>query len=294
MHGACFLGNVGVWGLVHVIRVPEDRLDAFEAALMDRAGQRVESPGKHERFRVRLGRWELVGYGSGKVVVLDEAVLPVVEEVLGEVLEAVEGTVVGSDEAGKGEWLGPLVVAACAVPSGKRASLVVRGVMDSKALSRDRVLAAAGEIEALGLVHEVVLVSPERFNTLFERFKAEGKNLNDLVAWAHAKALGSVLEALEAKGGASSVRIVVDEFDRVRTQARAQRAFDVEVYPVEQRVQAEDEVAVAAASVLAKAARERWVAAFEAREGVDVGSLSMSQARGHALRERFAKTRWLG
>lgn len=277
-----------------MIRVPEDRLDAFEAALMDRAGQRVESPGEHERFRVRLGRWELVGYGSGKVVVLDEEVLPVVEEVLGEVLEAVEGTVVGSDEAGKGEWLGPLVVAACAVPSGKRASLVARGVMDSKALSKDRVLAAADEIGALGLVHEVVLVSPERFNTLFERFKAEGKNLNDLVAWAHAKALGSVVEALEDEGGVSSVRIVVDEFDRVRTQARAQRAFDVEAYPVEQRFQAEDEVAVAAASVLAKAARERWVAGFEQREGVDLGSLSMSQAREHALRERFAKTRYLG
>lgn len=279
---------------VHVIQVPPDRLDAFEEALVDRAGKHLERPSEHERFRIEMGRWEVVGYGSGKVTVLDEELLPVIEEVLEEILEAEAGTVVGSDEAGKGEWLGPLVVGACAVGPDERAGLVAQGVMDSKELSSDRLRSVAELVEQRQPHRETVLISPERFNELWADFNREGKGLNDLVAWAHAKALGSVLDSLEDAGQTDGVRVVVDEFDRVRTQARAQRAFDVDCYPVEQRVRAEDEVAVAAASVLAKAARERWIDRFEEESGLDVRGLSMDAAREHPSRDRFAKTGFLG
>lgn len=278
---------------MHVLRVPPDRLDAFEQALLDRAGQPVESPGEHERFRLKMGRWDVVAYGTGKVTVSDTQLLPVIEEVLEEVLEPAEATVVGSDETGKGEWLGPLVVAACAVPPAERAALVTHGVMDSKELSAGQIPDVAAAIEDAQIPCEIVLVSPERFNELFAELKQEGKSLNDLVAWAHAKALGGVLSTLEAEDGAQGVRIVVDEFDRVKTQARTQRAFDVDRYPVEQRTQAEDEIAVAAASVLAKAARERWIDAYEDRSGLAVRGLPREEAREHPDRGAFAKTSYL-
>jgi ribonuclease HIII len=275
---------------VRVICVPPDKLDAFEQALVDRAGQHQDEPGEHERFRIAMGRWDVVAYDSGKVTISDEDLMPVVEDVLDEVLEPAEETVIGSDEAGKGEWLGPLVVAAAAVDPDGRAGLVAHGIMDSKELSRDRVLEAADAVEDQLEHTSVVLVSPPRFNDLYEEFQGEGKSLNDLVAWAHARALGDLIDEL---GEDVSARVVVDEFDRVTTRARTSRALDIDRFPVEQRHQAEDEIAVAAASVLAKAARERWIDGFEERESVSVRSFSMAAAREHDKRDAFAKTSWL-
>lgn len=276
-----------------MIRVPPERLDAFEQALLDRAGKHVDQPGEHERFRIQMGRWDVVAYDTGKVAISEEELMPVIVEVLEEVLEAEQATVVGSDEAGKGEWLGPLVAAACAMPVERRAELVAEGVMDSKELSRQRVGQVAKAIEAELDHHAVVLVSPPRFNELYAEFQQEGKSLNDLVAWAHAQALGEVLAELEDAGQADGARIVVDEFDRVATQARTARAFDVDRYPVEQRPRAEDEIAVAAASVLAKAARERWIDAYEERTGRTVRGMNIDEARGDAERDAFAKTSYV-
>lgn len=278
---------------VHVIRVPLKRLGAFEQALVDRAGRHLEMPGEHERFRIEMGRWEVVAYGSGKVTISDERLVPVIVEVLDEVLEPVEATTVGSDEAGKGEWLGPLTVAACAVEPDERAKLLARGVMDSKELSRSAVVDVAAMVEDRLDHHEVIVVSPPRFNELFAEFKQEGQSLNDLVAWAHARALGEVLEGLDASDPDQQIRIVVDEFDRVATQARTSRAFDVERFPVEQRPRAEDEVAVAAASVLAKAARERWIDAYEETSSRELRGMSIDQAREQEDAGAFAKTSYL-
>jgi len=291
--GGGFSGGGPASPRVHVLRVPPERLDAFEEAIVDRAGNPKEGPGEHERFRYEMGRWDVVGYNTGKVTLSTDELVPVVEEVLEEVLAPAEATVVGSDEAGKGEWRGPLVVAACAVAPDERAPLVARGVMDSKELSSARVTGVADVVEQRQTDHAVVLVGPSRFNELYAELEAEGKGLNDLVAWAHASALGEVLGDLEDAGRADDVRVVVDAFDRVRTAARSRRAFDVDRYPLEQVQGGEDEVAVAAASVLAKAARERWLDRYEDREGVDVRELSRDEAREHPDRDRFAKVDYL-
>lgn len=284
---------------MHVILVPPDRLDALKEALEERGAHHLETKGEHEAFRVEMGRWPVVAYASGKLTFQEPRLVEVLEDALAEALAPADRTVVGSDETGKGEWLGPLVVAACAVAPDQRAALVARGVMDSKELSGQAIDRVARAIEERAIGQSVVVViSPTRFNELWPQFKAEGKSLNDLVAWAHAKAIGQLLEELDAgtpeQGEAREPpRILVDEFDRVATQARTARAFDVDRYEVEQRVRAEDEVAVAAASVLAKAARERWIDAFEAREEVPVRSLTREQAKAHEQADAFAKTGYL-
>ena len=278
---------------MRVIKVPPERLDAFEAALVDRAGRYVDEPGEHERFRIQMGRWDVVAYDTGKVTISDEELMPVIVEVLEEVLADEAATVVGSDEAGKGEWLGPLVVGSCAVPPDERAEFVAEGVMDSKELARERVVEVADTVERELTHHAVVLVSPPRFNELYADVQQEGNSLNDLVAWAHARALGGVLESLDRAGEAEGVGIVVDESDRVAAQARTARAFDVERFPMQQRERAEDEVAMAAASVLAKAARERWIDSYEQRVSGGVRDLSVQKAREHPDRDAFAKTSYL-
>lgn len=278
---------------MHVIRVPPERLERFLQALGDRGARDVETKGEHEAFRVEMGRWPLVGYATGKVTFEEDQLVEILEDALRDVIEKPTGPVIGSDEAGKGEWLGPLVAAACAVVPGDRPALIARGVMDSKEVPRTALTHVAETVEQVCPYNAVVLISPSRFNELWPAFKQEGKSLNDLVAWAHAKALGDVIGQLEDAGEASGARILVDEFSRVATEARTASAFDVEAYPVEQRPRAEDEVAVAAASVLARAARERWIDAFERREGIPVRSMDRATADEHEKKGLFAKVGYL-
>lgn len=277
---------------MQVLRVPAETLEGLRADLEKKGGAPKRPNSQYEAFRLEMGRFQVVGYTSGKVTLSDARLVPILEESLQAVLPPAEGVVVGSDEAGKGEWLGPMVVAACAVRPGDRARLVAHGVMDSKDLKRGAVLPVARHVEETQ-PHKVLLIAPPKFNDLWARFKAEGKSLNHLLAWGHATALGEVIAGLEEAGEAEGARVVVDLFDRVRTEARAARAFDTERYPVEQRARAEDEVAVAAASCLAKAARERWVDAAERRLGAPLRSLTRKAAKAHPQVEAFAKVGYL-
>jgi ribonuclease HIII len=165
--------------------------------------------------------------------------------------------------------------------------------MDSKLVTRGTIPIVARAIEEVAVMHALTLVAPPRFNELFAQFKTEGRSLNDLLAWAHARALADAIARFEAATGERTARVIVDEFARVKTEVRTSRAFDVTRYPVEQRVRAEDEVAVGAASILAKAAYERWIDSYEKKAGIPVRSLPREKVREHPKAQEFAKVSYL-
>ncbi len=102
---------------------------------------------------------------------------------------------IGTDESGKGDYFGPLVVAGVWIDEPAAARLETMGIRDSKLLSDQRCQELAGEIRVVcnGKFVEVE-IPPERYNELYDQFKKEGKNLNHLLAWGHARAIESVLE----------------------------------------------------------------------------------------------------
>jgi ribonuclease HIII len=106
--------------------------------------------------------------------------------------------VVGLDEAGKGDYFGPLVVAAVA---GSEEELRPLGVADSKTVSDKRTLALAAQIHTAFPV-EVITVYPERYNELY----AEMQNLNRLLAWCHARALENLLARVPVE------QVLADQF----------------------------------------------------------------------------------
>jgi ribonuclease HIII len=106
---------------------------------------------------------------------------------------------IGSDEAGKGEWLGALVVVAVALSKQQRSFLVTQGVMDSKKLKLDVITELAKVIQKSCLSYHVVTISPHSFNNLMQQVKGEGRSLNDILAWAHSQAIGDVFEELQRK-----------------------------------------------------------------------------------------------
>jgi ribonuclease HIII len=149
---------------------------------------------------------------------------------------------VGSDESGKGDYFGPLVVAAVATDAQQWRVLETLGVQDSKTLSDARIAALAGDIRQ-ACVHEVVVIMPPRYNQLWAKFG----NVNRLLAWAHARAIENVLERTPNASVA-----IADQFGdkRLIESALFKRGRSIELL---QMPRAERDPAVAAASLLARA-----------------------------------------
>src|SRR5437879_10127793 len=157
----------------------------------------------------------------------------------------------GVDESGKGDFFGPLVISGAYVDRGIARQLVDAGVVDSKRVSSDaRIRALADTIRksSLGLV-ETVLIGPTKYNELYEKFG----NLNKLLGWGHAR----VIENLLAKKPACP-RSLSDQFADARVISASLLKHGRKI-AIEQRPRAESDIAVAAASIVAREAFINWL-----------------------------------
>jgi ribonuclease HIII len=116
------------------------------------------------------------------------------------------------------------------------------GVRDSKKLSDGQVLEIAPDIRTI-CPHSVIAIGPQKYNELYAKIK----NLNRLLAWGHAKALENLLGR-----GVICTRAISDQFgdERLILNALQEKGRTI---VLEQRTKAESDVAVAAASILARA-----------------------------------------
>ena len=149
---------------------------------------------------------------------------------------------IGMDEAGKGDFFGPLCVAAVYAGGQGILQLHEMGVRDSKTLSDPTILKLAKKIRA-EFPYTAIRLFPPKYNELHGKFK----NLNRLLAWAHVAALGD----LSAKTGCK--KAILDRFadESVVISAMQQKKLAVDL---EQKVRGEADLVVAAASILSRAA----------------------------------------
>ena len=151
----------------------------------------------------------------------------------------------GIDESGKGDYFGPLVVACCYTNEDSARALLSAGVVDSKNIGSDKKMESLAKIirkECAGK-YSIITINPETYNRLYGSFR----NLNRLLAWGHAKALETMLEKVP-----DCPRAISDQFNTSNLVQRALmergRRIKLEQYP-----RAESDIAVAAASILARA-----------------------------------------
>jgi ribonuclease HIII len=146
---------------------------------------------------------------------------------------------IGVDESGKGDFFGPLVIAACYVGPEHLAEL--EGVKDSKKLTDAVALRLAGRIKAT-CPHAIIAIGPTKYNELYAKFR----NLNRLLAWGHARAIENVLEIQPCK------LVISDQFADPAGLKRQlfEKGRQIELKSM---VRAESDIAVAAASILARA-----------------------------------------
>jgi ribonuclease HIII len=169
----------------------------------------------------------------------------------------------GVDESGKGDYFGPLVSAAVVVDAAGAEQLAAAGVQDSKKLTDKRVRALAPQVRA-ATRSALTRLPPPRYNALYADFSRQGKRLNQLLAWAHIRSLRTLLEAGEAPAYA-----IVDQFADAKVIERAAAGWTDDLRIV-QFPRAEADVAVAAASVLARAAFLDGLSSLSSRAGVEL------------------------
>lgn len=165
---------------------------------------------------------------------------------------------IGVDEAGKGDYFGPLTVAAVYVTAESALDLIRWGVRDSKGLSDAVIAELALKIRELcpNVVH---VLMPLEYNAAYQRHQ----NLNRLLAEAHA----TVMETLVEQTGCQ--RVVDDQFaaPHVLEEALAEQNISVDL---EQRTSGESDVAVAAASILARETFVATIEDFRVKAGMDI------------------------
>lgn len=168
----------------------------------------------------------------------------------------------GVDESGKGDYFGPLVIAGVYSDERTAEALVKLGCKDSKTIPDDKKIAAiAAKIMQLpGIAYEVVCIGPKRYNDLYTEFG----NLNRLLAWGHARVIAALHEKVP-----SCRRALSDQFanEWVLKTALGKRKVPVQL---EQRTKAESDVAVAAASILARARFVKWMQDTATAAGCDM------------------------
>lgn len=183
---------------------------------------------------------------------------------------------IGVDESGKGDFFGPLCIAGVYAAGEGITHLADIGVKDSKKLSDDSVLKIAQKVRKDYLFH-VVRIGPEKYNELYEKFG----NLNLLLGWGHA----TVIENLVDQAGCETV--IIDQFAAEHVVENALRRKKKKVL-LTQRTKAEQDLVVAAASILARAAFLEGLKKLEQNWGCPLpkgASERTIQAGKHIVRE---------
>ena len=186
----------------------------------------------------------------------------------------------GIDESGKGDLFGPLVIAGAYVEPDIARHWLSSGVQDSKAIGNDTRIRELARLilETPGAVTSVVVIGPERYNALYEKFK----NLNRLLAWGHARVIENLLELKP-----DCPRALSDQFanPRLIQSALMEKGRGIQL---DQRTKAESDPAVAAASILARAQFVDWLAKESRVLGVALpkGASAAVKAAGCSLVKR--------
>ena len=216
----------------------------------------------YARFAAEKEKTNLVFYESGKLVVQGKGTQEFIEfvlepEILKEARLGYEAVLnpelllprLGVDESGKGDFFGPLCVAGVYVNEAVVKSWADAGIRDSKNISSDKRIKELAELirNTPGCVTSVVPIGNEAYNRLY----AKMRSVNTMLAWGHARVIENLMGQRHRMAPAP-VRAISDQFASNKdVVAKALMTLGREIELV-QKHRAEEDLAVAAASILAR------------------------------------------
>jgi ribonuclease HIII len=279
--------------LNQVFRVKREEIERLKGLLFSRSDiEQLKISNQYEAFRAKYDDYLIIGYKTGKIVATKEDAKNLMLEVLPRLVrEPAKKIIIGSDEAGKGEWLGPIVVAAVALNQEQSYELQAQGVMDSKELTLPKIEMLADFIRRHNYPFTQLIITPKRFNKLYDELKSERKTLNSLLAWGHSRVIERLFKYLHKDP--KDVKVIIDEFDRIKTEKHLRVVLDISKIEVIQQPRAEEHVAVAAASIIARDVREDYIDFLCRKLSNDLRTLTVEQAIADEKVPEYAKVSFL-
>ena len=281
---------------IHTCKLDDAQAAALETMLRGRGYEFGSVP--YARFAASSLAVNVVFYESGKLVVQGKGTAEFVEftlepEILKEARLGYETALnpelldarLGVDESGKGDLFGPICIAGVYVNESVIRAWENSGVRDSKSISSDRKIGELAEVirTTPGCVSTVVPIG----NAAYNRLHAKMGSVNKILAWGHARVIENLM-GQKHRMKPAPVRAISDQFARSKsTVAQALMTLGREIELV-QRHKAESDIAVAAASILARDEFVRKLAGLEKVYGLKLpkGAGALVDA---ALNEFFTK-----
>ncbi len=152
---------------------------------------------------------------------------------------------IGSDESGKGDFFGPLVVCAFAFSDFMKEDFIKLNIKDSKEINDEEILKIYDKLKNNYTDRfEVIEIHPSKYNQLYDKIQ----NLNDILIWAHSKAINNLLKRFDFGN------VIIDKFV-------SEISFEDKI-PTNKKILFEEKAerfnGVAAASIIARARLLKW------------------------------------
>ena len=244
----------------YTCKLTDEQATALDAALRARDWKPREVP--YARFAFESPKANIVFYESGKLVVQGKGTQEFIEfvlepEVLKQARLGYEAVLnpdlllprIGVDESGKGDFFGPLCIAGVYINENMVKTWKDGGVRDSKNISSDKKISdlAAMIRKTPGCVVQTVVIGNEAYNRLY----AKMGSVNTMLAWGHARVIENLL-AQKHQMNPPPVKAISDQFAASKSVIEKALMALGKGFQLVQRHKAEEDLAVAAASILAR------------------------------------------
>jgi ribonuclease HIII len=245
---------------IHTCKLTDEQASALDAALRARNWKPRTVP--YARFAFESDKTNIVFYESGKLVVQGKGTQEFIEfllepEILKQARLGYETILnpdlllprIGVDESGKGDFFGPLCIAGVYVNESVIKAWADLGVRDSKNISSDKKISELAEKirKTPGCVTTVVPIGNEAYNRLY----AKMKSVNAMLAWGHARVIENLL-GQRHRMNPPPVKAISDQFAASKSVIEKALMAQGRELQLVQRHKAEEDIAVAAASILAR------------------------------------------
>jgi ribonuclease HIII len=245
---------------IHTCKLTDEQASALDAALRARNWKPRTVP--YARFAFESDKTNIMFYESGKLVVQGKGTQEFIEfllepEILKQARLGYETILnpdlllprIGVDESGKGDFFGPLCIAGVYVNESVIKAWADLGVRDSKNISSDKKISELAEKirKTPGCVTTVVPIGNEAYNRLY----AKMKSVNAMLAWGHARVIENLL-GQRHRMNPPPVKAISDQFAASKSVIEKALMAQGRELQLVQRHKAEEDIAVAAASILAR------------------------------------------
>jgi ribonuclease HIII len=257
--------------------------------IIDAGGVLINTHESFEDYHLELDGYQISFHDNGKVIAEDGygTFAPLLTQAIEQHQHYREyDLIIGQDEVGTGERIGPVVIGSVAATPAQLTDLQLSGIKDSKMVPRALSTIMSHWVRDLSTMVSTYQMNPSQFN---KKVLGDRMSVNEIVTYCHDQAVNQMIDLLQVYTQfPPKVLYLVDQYDRNYTIPSLESTnldFDVKYLPTAEL----ESPAVAAASVVAKSERFRWIQLHEKVYNIALNRKRIRQIRQHGKSHELLK-----